>query len=114
MIFLVANAAGRWTPSCNRRGMHVRELRCRCGKRSQQRQPGNFKLLHARVLPGGLCFITGGYTIVKADNLDMFGVTDLTRMDIEVDGAGYGGTMPPRCNCQISTRKTASTSAAQT
>ena len=40
---------------------------------------------------GGLV-ITGGYTIVKADNLDMFGVTDLTRMDIEVDGAGYGGT----------------------
>ena len=40
---------------------------------------------------GGLV-ITGGYTTVKANNLHMAGVTDLTRMDIEVDGAGYGGT----------------------
>ena len=40
---------------------------------------------------GGLV-ITGGYTHVKATNLHMSGTSDLTRMDIEIDGTGYGGT----------------------
>lgn len=41
---------------------------------------------------GGLV-ITGGYSVIKGSNLDMRGTTDLSKLDIEVDGAGYGSTL---------------------
>lgn len=40
---------------------------------------------------GGLV-VTGGYTYVKANNLHMSGVVDTSRMDVEVDGAGFNGS----------------------
>jgi hypothetical protein len=41
---------------------------------------------------GGLV-ITGGYSYIKGTNLHMSGPTDLTRVDIETDGPGFGGTL---------------------
>lgn len=41
----------------------------------------------------GSLVITGGYSIVRARNVWGTGDTDLSRIDIEIDGAGYGGAL---------------------
>ncbi len=40
---------------------------------------------------GGIT-ITGGYSVVQAQNFVTTGLVDRTGIDVEVDGAGYGGT----------------------